>query len=81
MLKPVITAKKYLCAIAVIVIFISLCVGVYAEQPLMYHGNTKSKIFHKESCRYYNCKKCTANFTIRQQAIEAGYRPCKICKP
>jgi hypothetical protein len=81
MLKLVITAKKHLFAIAVTVIFISLCVGVSAEQPLAYHGNTKSKIFHKESCRYYNCKRCTTDFTIRRQAIEAGYRPCKICKP
>jgi len=47
----------------------------------IYHGNTKSKIFHKSSCRHYNCKNCTRTFNSREEAIQAGYRPCKICKP
>ena len=46
-----------------------------------YHGNVQSHIFHKESCRYYDCKACTAEFNTREEAIKAGYRPCKICKP
>ncbi len=46
-----------------------------------YHGNTDSKIFHKSSCRYYNCKSCTKVFKTRSEAIEAGYRACKVCKP
>ncbi len=54
------------------------------EQPVTaatYHGNTKSKIFHSSGCRYYNCKACTAVFRSRQAAIDAGYRPCKKCRP
>jgi len=47
----------------------------------IYHGNTKSKIFHKSSCRYYDCKNCTRVFYSREEAINAGYRPCKICNP
>ncbi|WP_267926080.1 thermonuclease family protein [Desulfolithobacter dissulfuricans] len=47
----------------------------------MYHGNIKSKIFHKKSCRYYNCKDCVASFKKREKAISEGYRPCKLCKP
>jgi len=45
------------------------------------HGNIKSKIFHCSTCRYYNCKNCMAVFKTREEAIQAGYRPCKICNP
>jgi len=47
----------------------------------IYHGNTKSKIFHSSSCRHYNCKNCTRVFYSREEAIKAGYHPCKICNP
>jgi hypothetical protein len=46
-----------------------------------YHGNSVDHIFHKPSCRYYNSKNNTAIFKTREEAIKAGYRPCKICKP
>ena len=49
--------------------------------PIVYHGNRKSHKFHKPSCRWYNCKNCTKIFNSRQDAINAGYVPCKICKP
>ena len=46
-----------------------------------FHGNVKSKNFHRQGCRYYNCKKCTAVFSSRDDAINSGYRPCKNCSP
>jgi endonuclease YncB( thermonuclease family) len=46
-----------------------------------YHGNTNSRVFHQSSCRHYDCKNCTATFSTRDEAIKAGYKPCKICKP
>ena len=46
-----------------------------------YHGNIKSHSFHRPRCRHFNCKNCTVVFESRQEAIEAGYRPCGICKP
>ena len=46
-----------------------------------YRGNTAEHIFHKSTCRFYNSKNNTANFKTREEAIKAGYRPCKICKP
>jgi methylphosphotriester-DNA--protein-cysteine methyltransferase len=46
-----------------------------------YHGNTDSKIFHQSSCRYFNYKNCTRVFDTREEAIKAGYRPCKVCNP
>ena len=47
----------------------------------VYHGNVKSKVFHRPGCRYYDCKNCVVSFKSRDQALRAGYRPCKICKP
>ena len=46
-----------------------------------YHGNIRSYVFHQSSCRYFNCKNCIKIFNSRQEAIEAGYRPCKKCHP
>jgi micrococcal nuclease len=51
------------------------------DQDIVYHGNVKSKKFHRPSCRYYNCKNCTAIFHSREEAIRSGYEPCGLCKP
>ncbi|TLU86144.1 MAG: hypothetical protein FDX30_03855 [Chlorobium sp.] len=45
------------------------------------HGNTGEKVFHKSTCRFYNSKNSTVVFKTREEAIKAGYKPCKICKP
>ena len=55
--------------------------GGLAYASTVYHGNTKSHVFHAPGCRYYNCKKCVATFASREEAISAGYRACKVCKP
>jgi len=57
--------------------------GAEKASPLTgaFHGNIKSKVFHRQGCRYYNCSNCTAVFDSRERAIGAGYRPCKICSP
>jgi len=47
----------------------------------VYHGNVKSRVFHHPDCPQYDCKNCTLEFRIRGEAIDAGYRPCGICKP
>ena len=49
--------------------------------PGEYHGNVSSKVFHESDCKYFNCKKCTKIFQNRDSAVNAGYRPCGICKP
>lgn len=51
------------------------------RNDLKYYGNTSSHIFHKIGCKYCNCKNCTTEFYNRNDAINAGYKPCKICKP
>ena len=47
----------------------------------LYHGNMKSKVFHKSSCRYYDCRSCTRLFYSKSQAVSAGFRPCRWCEP
>lgn len=48
---------------------------------VVYSGNTRSGIFHSSSCRYFDCRRCTARFSSRDAAIQAGYQPCKVCRP
>lgn len=45
----------------------------------IFHGNINSHIFHLKSCKFYNCNGCVAVFNTAEDAIKAGYRPCKIC--
>ena len=44
-----------------------------------YHGNEKSKIFHKVGCKDYNCKNCVITFWSTNAAIKAGYHPHLNC--
>jgi micrococcal nuclease len=46
-----------------------------------YHGNVRSKVFHKPGCPNYDCKQCTAVFATRAEAIAHGYKPAGCCKP
>jgi micrococcal nuclease len=48
---------------------------------IVYHGNVKSKVFHKAGCKYFDCSNCMAVFQNRVEAVGAGFRSCKICKP
>ena len=43
------------------------------------HGNTKSGVFHKPGCAFYEGKESTARFLSREEAVAAGYKPCKLC--
>ncbi len=56
------------------------------EQPSKpqprYLGNAYNHTFHVPGCRYYGCRDCTTRaFDTREEAIKAGYRPCKLCQP
>lgn len=52
-----------------------------AKPAIRYSGNTNTYKFHEKSCRHYSCKNCTAHFATREEALEAGYRPCGVCDP
>jgi hypothetical protein len=44
-------------------------------------GNTGTLVFHSSGCKYSKSKKCTADFSTKEEAIEKGYKPCGTCKP
>ena len=46
-----------------------------------FHGNVSSKKFHRQGCKHYDCKSCTAIFSSRDEAVSVGYEPCGLCKP
>lgn len=49
-----------------------------------YIGNVNSMIFHYENCRFGGNRIKEVNriyFSTRDEALSAGYRPCKVCKP
>lgn len=48
-----------------------------------YVANANTGVFHRSSCRYVN-RMANYNkvyYNSRKSAINAGYRPCKICCP
>ncbi|ABS59929.1 thermonuclease family protein [Fervidobacterium nodosum] len=55
---------------------------VFAEKA-PYVGNVKTKVFHNSSCRYVKemDEENKVYFKTREEAIDSGYRPCKVCNP
>lgn len=56
-------------------------ITIKSSENQRFHGNRQSHIFHNISCRYFNCRNCTAVFNSREDALKKGYKPCGICKP
>ena len=55
----------------------------YASTPLAqtYIGNKNSKVFHLPTCSSLPAQKNQVLFNSREEAINAGYRPCQRCNP
>lgn len=51
------------------------------EQEPVFRGNTRTLNYHRQNCKYYDCKHCTMAFSSSIDALLAGYHPCAICKP
>lgn len=62
-------------------LLLTLAVPCFAEAS--YIGNCHSAIFHYEDCRFGSRTKEVNRvyFDTRDEAVDAGYRPCKVCKP
>ena len=48
---------------------------------MVFHGNVNNRVFHTPACTAYNCRNCTREFKSRDDAIAAGFRPCRECNP
>ena len=53
------------------------------EDEGVYFGNKQSPIFHLPECRWVQkmSSKDIVLFKTRQEALNQGYVPCKVCKP
>lgn len=45
-----------------------------------FRGNPETRVYHNAGCRYFNSKGASKTFATPQEAVKAGYRPCKVCK-
>ena len=52
-----------------------------AEETASYIGNKNSKTFHLFTCTSLPAEQNRVYFDSYQAAIDAGYKPCGICKP
>lgn len=50
------------------------------DTPL-FKGNAETLVFHRITCKFSQGKKCTSEFATREEAMEQGYKPCKVCSP
>jgi len=58
--------------------------SAYISQPTTdaeYIGNVNSQIFHRPTCRTLPAQRNRVLFSTRQEAIDAGHRPCRNCSP
>jgi len=72
--------KKFFAAIVTIIFMTATFATVLASN---YIGNANTKKFHYANCSSVN-KMNPANrvdFTTREEAVNAGYIPCKRCQP
>jgi len=70
--------KLFLTSLSTVIMITLLTITALANDPL--HGNARSRVFHNSNCRYYDCPNCYIIFNSRKEAIEAGFRPCGICR-
>lgn len=56
-------------------------ISVHSNSAPAYIGNVRSYVFHRQTCRHLPAVKNRTYFDTRAKAIDAGYRPCRKCKP
>lgn len=54
-----------------------------APAPAGFVGNAASKVFHRPSCKLLLKTKPgeKVTFATRDEALKAGFAPCKLCQP
>ncbi|MDD3925420.1 MAG: Ada metal-binding domain-containing protein [bacterium] len=63
---------------------LKLPAGVYEKASgCAYTGSRNTHVFHRPGCRYVKQIKPVNRvcFKARKNAVNAGYRPCKVCRP
>lgn len=76
--------KKTIIALVAAALTLGCSVAAPSVSAAAYIGNVNSMIFHYENCRFGGNRIKEVNriyFSTRDEALSAGYRPCKVCKP
>jgi competence protein ComEC len=55
--------------------------GLGEAEYAVYIGNLRSKVFHTPDCTSLPAEKNRTTFDERDDALDAGYRPCSGCNP
>lgn len=73
--------KRILIAVFILVLFVGAYLAFAADYK--YVGSAKSNKYHYPNCRYVQMIKPEnlVTFESAKEALEAGYVPCKVCKP
>ena len=77
--------KRLLSSLVLCGLLLTPCAGTPAGAPAVqqkgsgFRGNPASKVYHNSGCRYFNSKGASKTFATQQEAVKAGYRPCKVC--
>jgi ferredoxin len=68
---------------SITILFILFCPSAVAETKeakatgTVYHGNSKSHVYHSPGCRYYNCKACTVILKSEKEAKVKIFKKCR----
>lgn len=56
--------------------------NIYMRGPVLVVSNSSSKKFHRPDCRWVQkiAPQNRVEFRSREEAVRAGYVPCKVCK-
>jgi hypothetical protein len=73
--------KAITIAIIITILALTVIVPIQAEGP--FYGSKNSDVYHYGSCSYVDRIKSSnlVTFTDAQDAVNSGYRPCKVCHP
>lgn len=65
----------------VVTAVLSISSHTAAKPAPAYIGNLRSYVFHRPTCRYLPSERNRTHLASRTEAIDAGYRPCRKCRP
>lgn len=76
----VIRRNRYIYSLFIFLTVMAIAVVAYAGS---YVANRRSGIFHYSGCRYvYRMSERNKEYySDREDCIDDGYRPCKVCRP
>lgn len=80
-------SKKLIVALLLVCLLLPIVAGLFMPQlsaaGQVYWASSQSNKFHYPSCRWAQKihKDNLIIFKDRKEAVDAGYIPCKVCKP